>query len=124
MEDSSKQPAKINEICDTPWGRWEVLLDADYCKVKRITVNTGKRLSYQKHFKREERWIVVQGTATVTLDGVISHFNKGEVITIPFEAAHRVSNKKETPLIFIEVQLGTYFGEDDLVRLEDDFGRN
>ncbi len=110
---------------DTPWGSWEVLLDDPNCKVKKIIVNPGQRLSYQKHFKREERWVIVQGIATVTLNGEISHYQPGEVVFIPLEAAHRIANQeKNEAVIFIEVQRGSYFGEDDIVRLEDDYGRS
>jgi len=110
--------------CDTPWGRWEVLLDADYCKVKRIIVNPGQRLSYQKHFKREEVWTVVQGEATITLDGKTTVHKPGDVIHIPFQAAHRMGNQGTEPMVIIEIQRGTYFGEDDIIRLEDDYGRS
>lgn len=110
-------------IQNTPWGQWEVLLDSPECKVKRITVLPGQRLSYQKHFKRQETWIVVAGIATITLDGIVTEYTTGEVVQIPLEASHRVANSKDTSLIFIEVQRGTYFGEDDIVRLEDDYGR-
>ena len=111
------------EFKDTPWGRWEVLLDAPYCKVKRIIVHPGGRLSYQKHFKREELWTIVQGHATVTLDGKIHVYREGETVFIPKEAAHRVANEHKKPMVFIEIQRGSYFGEDDIVRLEDDYGR-
>jgi mannose-6-phosphate isomerase-like protein (cupin superfamily) len=109
---------------NTPWGRWEVLLDAPDHKVKRITVNPGKRLSYQKHFKRQEHWFMVSGQALVTLDGEDIPLTAGQSVDIPQEAAHRMANPGETPLIFIETQTGSYFGEDDIVRLEDDYGRS
>lgn len=108
---------------DTPWGRWEVLLEAPYCKVKRIIVNSDKRLSYQKHFKREELWTVVQGIATVTLDGHVQDYGVGQVIHIPKESFHRVANHQLETLVFIEIQRGSYFGEDDIIRVEDDYGR-
>jgi mannose-6-phosphate isomerase len=108
---------------DRPWGRWEVLLDEDYCKVKRIIVKPNKRLSYQKHYKREEVWTIVQGDALITLDGVVKEYKEGSVVQIPKEAAHRISNETDKTVIFIEVQMGSYFGEDDIVRLEDDYGR-
>ena len=111
------------QALDTPWGRWEVLLEAADCKVKRIIVASGQRLSYQKHFKRQETWVVVNGVATVTINGIISEYHPGQVVQIPLEAAHRVANTGTNPLIFIEVQRGTYFGEDDIIRLEDDYGR-
>ena len=106
-----------------PWGRYEVLLDADYCKVKRLWVNPGHRPSYQYHYKRSEVWIIVQGEATVTLDDIEKIYQIGEVVNVPVGMKHRVENRKNEDLKFIEVQVGTYFGEDDIVRLEDDYGR-
>lgn len=108
----------------TPWGYWEVLLEEGYCKVKRILVNPGHRLSYQKHFHREEYWTVVQGVATVTLNDLVQEYPEGSSIHIPFEAKHRVANQGSHPLVFIEVQRGSYFGEDDIVRFSDDYGRS
>ncbi|NLN20698.1 MAG: glycosyltransferase [Syntrophomonadaceae bacterium] len=108
---------------NTPWGRWEVLLDAPDHKVKRITVHSGKRLSYQKHFKRQEHWFVVSGQALVTLDGEKIPLNPGQSVDIPCEAAHRIANPGKAPLVFIETQTGSYCGEDDIIRLEDDYGR-
>lgn len=112
------------DALDTPWGRWEVLLDSSYCKVKRLIVNPGGRLSYQKHFKREEIWIVVQGIATVTLDGDTKDYTEGQIVFIPKEALHRIANTHHTPLVIIETQRGSYFGEDDIVRISDDYGRS
>jgi mannose-6-phosphate isomerase len=100
-----------------------VLEEAPTFKVKRIEVLPGKRLSYQKHAQRAEHWVVVQGTAKVTLDGNQVTVGLGETIDIPIGAAHRVENPGAEDLIFIEVQRGNYLGEDDIVRLEDDFGR-
>jgi mannose-6-phosphate isomerase len=100
-----------------------VLEEAPTFKVKRIEVLPGKRLSYQKHAQRAEHWVVVQGTAKVTLDGNEVTVGLGETIDIPIGAAHRVENPGAEDLIFIEVQRGNYLGEDDIVRLEDDFGR-
>ena len=113
-----------NYIEHRPWGSFENLLDEDYCKVKRIIVKPGQRLSYQYHHKRTEYWVVVQGKATVTLDHQVGVFDEGEVVIIPLGTKHRLENKYEEDLIFIETQTGTYFGEDDIVRLEDDYGRN
>jgi mannose-6-phosphate isomerase len=112
------------EYSERPWGNYTVLSDdaADH-KVKRIVVHPGKRLSYQRHSKRAEHWFVVSGTATVTLDGAVTQVRAGESIDIPLEGAHRIANEGDVDVVFIEVQLGTYFGEDDIVRLEDDYGR-
>lgn len=106
-----------------PWGKWEVLLDEPDYKVKRITVLPGKRLSYQKHFKRKEHWMIVEGKAVVTLDGKEICLEKGETVDIPQEAAHRIANRGDELMTFIEIQQGEYFGEDDIIRLEDDYGR-
>ena len=112
------------EVDTRPWGRYEVLSDDPSHKVKRITVEAGHRLSYQRHAKRSEHWFVVSGDALVTLDGVEQVVATGEAIDIPAGAAHRIENKGPAPLVFIEVQHGSYFGEDDIERLEDDYGRS
>lgn len=107
-----------------PWGTFHVLDDNEGFKVKRIEVLPNKRLSYQKHARRAEHWFVVSGIAKVTLNGVEILVNSGESIDIPVQAAHRVENPHDTrTLVFIEVQQGSYLGEDDIERLEDDFGR-
>ena len=109
---------------ERPWGSFENLLDEDYCKVKRIIVKPGQRLSYQYHYKRDECWVIVQGKATVTLDDKVFTYLEGQVVQIEYGTKHRVQNEEEEDLIFIETQTGTYFGEDDIVRIEDDYGRN
>jgi mannose-6-phosphate isomerase-like protein (cupin superfamily) len=106
-----------------PWGTFTVLDEGDGFKVKRIEVLPGKRLSYQKHAQRAEHWVVVQGTAKVTLDDEEIRVPAGESIDIGVGSAHRVENAGSEPLVFIEVQRGGYLGEDDIVRLQDDFGR-
>jgi mannose-6-phosphate isomerase-like protein (cupin superfamily) len=106
-----------------PWGRWEVLLDEPTYKVKRITVLPQKRLSYQQHFKREEYWTIVQGQALVTLNDRDQRFDAGATIHIPVETKHRIANPGPHDLVFVEVQRGTYFGEDDIIRFDDDYGR-
>jgi mannose-6-phosphate isomerase len=106
-----------------PWGTFTVLDEGEGFKVKRIEVYPGKRLSYQKHSQRAEHWVVVKGTAKVTLDDRDMLVEAGEAIDIRIGAAHRVENPGEQTLIFIEVQRGSYLGEDDIVRLQDDFGR-
>jgi mannose-6-phosphate isomerase len=106
-----------------PWGTFTVLDEGPDFKVKRIEVLPGKRLSYQKHSQRSEHWVVVQGTAKVTIDDRDTILVPGQAIDIAIGAAHRVENPGDTSLLFIEVQRGTYLGEDDIVRLQDDFGR-
>ncbi len=111
------------EFDQRPWGTYTVLDEGNLFKVKRIEVLPGKRLSYQKHAKRAEHWFVVQGSALVTLDGRELMVNAGAAIDVPIGAAHRVQNAGSEVLVFIEVQRGDYLGEDDIVRLQDDFGR-
>ncbi|HEY2214006.1 MAG TPA: phosphomannose isomerase type II C-terminal cupin domain, partial [Acidimicrobiales bacterium] len=83
----------------------------------------GKRLSYQRHSQRAEHWFIVSGTAEVTLNGTVSTLQAGQAIDIPREGDHRIANEGTQDVVLIEVQHGTYFGEDDIVRLEDDYGR-
>lgn len=106
-----------------PWGSYTVLDEADGYKVKRIEVLPGKRLSYQKHTHRTEHWFVVQGIGKVTLNGDEVLLEPGQVIDIPVLAPHRIENPGLELLVFIEVQRGDYLGEDDIERLQDDFGR-
>jgi mannose-6-phosphate isomerase len=106
-----------------PWGAFVVLDDGPLGKVKRITVDPEKRLSYQVHHRRKEHWFVVAGTAHVTLDGDELEVGPGQAVDIPLGTPHRVFNPGPEPLVFVEVQQGDYFGEDDIVRLSDDFGR-
>ena len=108
---------------ERPWGSFTVLDEGVGYKVKRIEILPGKRLSYQKHARRAEHWFIVQGEAKVTLDGKEIELNAGEYVDIPVGAAHRIENPRELKMIFIEVQRGDYLGEDDIVRLQDDFGR-
>ncbi len=108
---------------ERPWGSFTVLDEADNFKVKRIEVLPGKRLSYQKHAQRAEHWVIVQGVAKVTLDGREIILGAGQFVDIAIGAAHRVENPGDERLVFIEIQRGDYFGEDDIVRLQDDFGR-
>ena len=106
-----------------PWGEYEILLDEWNVKVKRIRVKPNKRLSYQYHNKRREQWIVVKGNLTIVLDDEKVFRGPGESIKIPLGARHRAWNETGEIVVFIEVQTGTYFGEDDIVRIEDDYNR-
>lgn len=106
-----------------PWGSFTVLDDTTTHKVKSITVNPGQRLSYQRHQQRAEHWFVVAGTATVTVDDHERTLQQSEHVDIPTMAWHRIENRGDTDLIFVEVQHGTYFGEDDIERRSDDYGR-
>jgi mannose-6-phosphate isomerase len=106
-----------------PWGTFTVLDEGKSYKVKRIEVLPGKRLSYQKHAQRAEHWMIVEGQAKVTLNDQEITLRVGETVDIPIEAAHRIENPQAEPLVFIEIQRGSYLGEDDIVRLHDDFNR-
>jgi mannose-6-phosphate isomerase len=106
-----------------PWGYYIVLADEDTHKVKKITVYPGKRLSLQRHKSRAEHWYVIAGTGEMTLDDEKYPVSNGDSVNIPKRAVHRIENKSDADLSFIEVQTGEYFGEDDIERLEDDFGR-
>jgi mannose-6-phosphate isomerase len=106
-----------------PWGEYHILYDDDSCKVKKIIVNPGGKLSYQYHYKRNEVWCVTEGTGIFTLDGVNTICVPGDTLVIPTLAKHMIENTGTEPLVFIEVQRGSYFGEDDIVRISDAYGR-
>ena len=111
------------EKSERPWGRYEVLQESPSHKVKCIWVLPGKRLSYQRHKFRAEHWFIVAGSAEVTIDGEIRRMSAGQSVDFGIGVAHRIANVGDDDVIFVEVQTGTYFGEDDIERLEDDFGR-
>ena len=108
---------------ERPWGSFRILDESETYKVKRIEVLPQKRLSYQKHAQRSEHWMVVAGSAKLTLDGKEIALGPGGIADIPAGAAHRIENTGREKLIFIEIQRGSYFGEDDIQRLQDDYGR-
>ena len=109
---------------ERPWGRFYVLHNEPTYKLKRIEVDTGGRLSYQFHHQRSEAWTIVEGTGTITLDDLVQDYQKGETVLIPQGMKHRIENRGTAKVVFIEVQTGTYFGEDDIVRIEDDYNRS
>ena len=111
------------EIGERPWGKYFVLADEPNYKLKRIEVTAGQRLSYQYHQHRQEFWTIVEGNAIITLDDKELSLSYGESIFIPQGAKHRIENKTSDVLVFIEVQTGTYFGEEDIIRLQDDYER-
>ena len=106
-----------------PWGSYDSIDSGPGFQVKRITVNPGAKLSLQKHHKRAEHWVVVSGTAKITCDDKAFTLNANESTYIPLGARHRLENPGEEPLHLIEVQSGSYLGEDDIVRYEDSYGR-
>ena len=106
-----------------PWGYYTILENSKNYKIKRIVVKPGKRLSLQKHFHRNEHWIVVSGTATVTIDGNVKLLRPNESTYIKMGEIHRLANEGKIPVVLIEAQIGEYTGEDDIIRIEDDFLR-
>ena len=113
----------VNET-KKPWGSYTNILDETYTKVKKIIIKPGESPSYQYHFKRSEIWVIVQGEAEVKKDGIISTHSIGDVIKVSKKEKHQPKNIGNEDLIFIEIQLGEYFGEDDIIRIEDKYGRN
>ncbi|MBP9673635.1 MAG: mannose-1-phosphate guanylyltransferase/mannose-6-phosphate isomerase [Bacteriovoracaceae bacterium] len=122
-----KKEAHLTEVHCTahrPWGTYTVLEDTPSYKIKRIVVYPSGRLSLQKHSKRSEHWTVVEGVAKVTIDGHIQFLKRNESTYIPIEAVHRLENEGLENLVMIETQVGSYLGEDDIVRLEDQYKRH
>ena len=111
------------EFEERPWGKYEVLLDTQNYKLKRIIVDCGKRLSLQSHGKRDELWTIVGGKGIAEVDGLEIVVHYGDTIDIRRGQKHRMMNTGDEPLVYIEVQTGNYFGEDDIIRYQDDFGR-
>ena len=112
-----------NMIDYRPWGYYIILADEPDHKVKRVVVYPGKRLSLQRHSRRSEHWFVLYGQAKATVDGATILLQPGESVNIPLGALHRLENPGDDEFAIVEVQRGDYFGEDDIERFEDDFGR-
>lgn len=106
-----------------PWGNYKVLHDGEDCKVKIIEVLPGQRLSLQSHEKRNEYWYIITGQGLMTLGNFVFPIKKGGKINIPVKMKHRIENTGTEVLKFVEIQTGSYFGEDDIVRYDDDYGR-
>ena len=115
--------AEEHSFENRPWGKFFNLYVSEHCKVKKIIVFPQKRLSLQYHNYRSEHWLVVSGKATIYLDGKISKLKVGMSIDIPKKSQHYIHNETKKELIIIETQLGTYFGEDDIIRIDDPYGR-
>lgn len=106
-----------------PWGSYTILLETDRVKVKRLVINPGHRISLQKHLHRQEHWVCVDGQGSVLLDGKNILFERTVEVHIPAQSTHRIECSGKEPLVVIETQIGTYFGEDDIIRLDDDYQR-
>ena len=115
---------EIGKIYNRPWGTYQtLLLDKNY-QVKIIKINPKGRLSLQQHLKRSEHWVVVCGNPTITVNNITKIFQVNDHIFIPLTAKHRLENLTESIVIIIEVQVGSYLGEDDIIRIEDIYKRN
>ena len=114
---------KDHQFETRPWGGYEILLDTNYCKVKKLILNPKKRFSLQYHNKRTETWTIIKGKLEIAIETSKKVYSYGETISVPVGTKHRILNIGDEPAEIIEVQTGTYFGEDDIVRLDDDFGR-
>lgn len=114
----------IPQTVSRPWGTYSVLESSERYKMKRIVVKPGKRLSLQKHLHRSEHWVVVSGTATCTVGNNVFYVRPNESTYIPVGEVHRLQNEGKLPLVIVEVQVGEYTGEDDIIRMQDDFHRN
>ena len=123
IKNTRPEMAEVHRLAHRPWGTYEVLVDTKGYKVKRIMVKQGGRLSLQKHFHRNEHWIVVSGTATVTVDNEVKLVRPNESTYIKMGQLHRLENHGKIDLYMIEVQVGEYTGEDDIVRVDDVYGR-
>jgi mannose-1-phosphate guanylyltransferase len=123
LRDTNKDVLHMHAEKSCPWGSFTVLESTDMCKVKRLIVHPGKRLSLQKHLYRSEHWVVVAGTALVTVGKEKYLLHPNQSVFIPKEEQHRIENPGDVDVVIIEVQFGEYTGEDDIIRIEDDFGR-
>ena len=122
MDTITKRTETI-ERTERPWGWYETVSEAPGNKVKRIRVHPGQQLSLQKHHQRAEHWVVVLGTAQVTVGQRLLEMTAGQHVDIAIGEVHRLANKTAHPVEIVEVQFGNYLGEDDIVRLQDDYGR-
>lgn len=123
MKAQGHNPLDGDTISERPWGNYIKLYQESGVWVKRVMVNPGMRLSLQKHRRRSEKWIVVQGQALVTIDGQDHVLGKGSIIDVPLGAVHRIQNTSKEKLIFIEVATGDALSESDIERLQDDYER-
>lgn len=114
----------VPQTVNRPWGTYSVLESTDRYKMKRIVVRPGERLSLQKHLHRSEHWVVVSGTATVTVGDKVFYVRPNESTYIPSGTVHRLQNEGKLPLVIVEVQVGEYTGEDDIIRVQDDYKRS
>lgn len=108
---------------ERPWGTFKILYETPEMKVKELVVKPGGRLSYQLHYKRDEHWLIIRGVAIVTLNNQVRELVPGESVDVQAETKHRIENNGKEDVVIIEIQTGSYFGEDDIVRFSDDYNR-
>jgi mannose-1-phosphate guanylyltransferase/mannose-1-phosphate guanylyltransferase/mannose-6-phosphate isomerase len=123
MKEANLPQATEHPFETRPWGGFEILADEKNFKSKRVTIDPGAQLSYQSHAKRSEHWVIISGLGQVTLNEKVIPLKPGESVYIPVGSKHRMTNPGKEPLVFVEVQTGSYFGEDDIVRYQDDYNR-
>ncbi len=123
MNNPKSQITSQQTLETRPWGGFIVLIDDENCKVKKLFLNPKKRFSLQYHNKRQETWTIVKGKLEITIGDKKGIYSYGDTLTVPLATKHRIENIGDETAEIIEVQTGSYFGEDDIVRLEDDFGR-
>lgn len=114
---------EVGKVYERPWGTYQTLAMESGFQVKILTVNPGGQLSLQRHFKRAEHWVVVQGSPTITIDESSEIYQKNAAVYIPTKAKHRIQNLSDNLCQLVEVQVGDYLGEDDIERFEDVYGR-
>ncbi len=113
----------MEEIVKRPWGSYQVIEKTEKYQIKKIIVSPKSQLSYQSHKYRDEHWFIIEGEGVVVLDEKEIKVNKGQSIDIPAGTKHRMKNISNENIFLLEIQTGTYFGEDDIIRYEDDYGR-
>lgn len=115
---------EVGKVYERPWGTYQTLALAPGYQVKVLTVKPGAKLSLQRHFKRAEHWVVVEGEPMITINDSVKRYHRDEAVYIPLEAVHRIENVSQSDCTLIEVQVGDYLGEDDIERLDDVYGRS
>ena len=115
---------EVGKIYSRPWGTYQTLKISDNCQVKWIEIFPNSKLSLQKHFKRSEHWIVVKGKPLITIGDIKKEYKENDHLFIPIEKIHRIENIYKDNIIIVEVQIGSYLGEDDILRIEDIYNRN
>jgi len=121
-KDSRKEAVEHSEVF-RPWGKYKILEEGEHYKIKKIVVKPGETLSLQMHYHRSEHWVVIKGSAQITIGERTYFVHEGESTFVPKSTLHRLANYGEIPLEIIEVQNGEYVGEDDIVRFDDKYGR-